>query len=82
MNRIKPEMKVAEVVDRHPETVPVFLDHDCPDMRTGIFRIMSRIMSVRAAAWIHGIPIDELIQELNRAATPEGTADGHFGDED
>lgn len=30
MKRIEPEMRVATVVDRHPETVSVFLDYDCP----------------------------------------------------
>lgn len=65
MDRIEPQMKVAEVVDRYPETVEVFLGHDCPDMRTGLFRVMSHVMSVQWAAWIHGIPLDELVRDLN-----------------
>lgn len=65
MNRIRPDSKVAEVIERYPETVEVFLDYDCPDMRTGFFRIMASIMSVRAAAWVHGIPLEELVKELN-----------------
>lgn len=76
MDLIEPKMNVAEVVDRYPETVEVFLRHDCPDMRRGLFRIMSRIMSVRAAAWIHGIPLEELMQELNEVAKQGGAAAG------
>lgn len=30
MDRIEPDRKVADVVDRHPETVEVFLRHECP----------------------------------------------------
>jgi len=53
MDRIDPQMKA---VDRHPETVDVFLRHECPDVRSGLFRWRAPIMSVRWAAWIHGIP--------------------------
>lgn len=72
MDRIDPETKVADVVDRYPETVDVFLRHDCPDMRTGLFRAMSHVMSVRWAAWVHGIPLEELIRDLNDAAGDTG----------
>lgn len=68
MGPVEPQMKVAEVVDRYPKTVEVFPRHDCPDMRKGLFRAMSHIMSVRAAAWVHDIPLEELMQELNEAA--------------
>lgn len=68
MNRIRPEMKVAEVIDRHPETVEIFFEYDCPDMRGGFFRMMASIMSVRAAAWMHGIPLEDLLRDLNEAA--------------
>lgn len=81
MKRIEPEMRVATVVDRHPETVSVFLDYDCPDMRTGFFRLMSRMMSIRAAAWVHGIPVDELVRKLNKVAAPNGIAGGESEDE-
>lgn len=67
MDRIEPDMKVADVVDRHPETVEVFLRHECPDMRKGLFRVMSHIMSIRWAAWVHGIPLGQLVRELNNA---------------
>lgn len=65
MDPITPDMKVAEVIDRHPQTVDVFLAHGCPDMRGGLFRYMARLMSVRNAARIHRIPLDELMAHLN-----------------
>lgn len=79
MNRIDPQMKVADVVDRHPETVEVFRRRDCPDMRKGIFRMMARIMNVRWAAWVHGIPLEELIRDLNEAAADQGHSPNQTG---
>jgi hypothetical protein len=67
MDRIDPQMKVADAVDRHPETVDGFLRHECPDVRSGLFRSRAQIMSVRGAVWIHGIPRGTLIRELNDA---------------
>ncbi len=69
--RITLDTKVAEVVDRHPGTVDVFLRHDCPDMRTGFFHFMARIMSVRNAARVHGIDPEELVADLNEAVEIE-----------
>lgn len=73
MDRIEPHTKVADVVDHYPETVDVFLRHDCPDMRKGLFRMMSHVMSVRWAAWVHGIPLEDLIQDLNETAGDNGS---------
>ena len=70
MERIKPEMKVAYVVQSRPETADVFTAYGCPDMRRGFFRVMSRIMSVRNAARIHRLPLEKLVADLNRAGTP------------
>lgn len=65
--KISAEMKVSGVVKRHPETIEAFLGHGCPDMRKGIFPIMARLMSIRRAAWIHKIPLEELLRDLNEA---------------
>ena len=62
---ITPEMKVADVIHRYPQTFDVFRAHGCPDMRKGIFALSARIMKIRWAAKIHKIPVDELMQELN-----------------
>ncbi len=61
---ITPSQKVAELLDRHPQTYQIFRKHGCPDMRDGFFSLMARIMSIRNAARIHQIPLDELLEEL------------------
>jgi hypothetical protein len=64
--KITEQMKVFEVLARYPDTSAVFQKRGCPDMRAGFFRFMSRLMSVRRAAWVHRIPLDELLRELNQ----------------
>lgn len=68
MPEITGDMKVAEVITRWPETIDVFLGHGCPDMSSGLFRFMARIMSVRRAARVHRIELDSLLADLNAAA--------------
>jgi hypothetical protein len=60
-------MRVHDVLRRHPQTAEVFLLHGCPDMRQGFFAVMARIMRVRWAARVHGIPCDRLVADLNAA---------------
>ncbi len=67
---ITPNQKVAELLDRYPQTYQVFRKHGCPDMRDGFFSLMARIMSIRNAARIHRIPLDELIEDLEKATLP------------
>jgi len=68
MEDITGDMKVAEVLRRCPETVEVFLDRGCPDMRRGFFSFMARLMSVRNAARIHKIELGPLLADLNNVA--------------
>ncbi len=65
--RITADMKVAEVVKTYPETVEVFLKRGCPDMRKGVIKLMAKIMSVKGAARMHRIPLEELMRDLNAA---------------
>lgn len=67
MTSITSDMKVADVIEERPKTVDVFLDYGCPDMRDGLFSMMARIMSVRSAARIHGLPLESLLEDLNSA---------------
>lgn len=76
MNTITPDMKVADVVERHPQTVDVFLSYGCPDMRGGFFGLMARIMSVRSAARVHRIPLDALVADLNGSITEAAGREG------
>jgi len=68
MEEITGKMKVAEVLQRCPVTVDVFLARGCPDMRRGFFNLMARLMSVRSAARIHKIELGPLLEDLNKAA--------------
>lgn len=66
MEEITGNMKVADVLRRCPETVGVFLEHGCPDMRSGFFRLMAHLMSVRNAARVHRIALEPLLADLNK----------------
>lgn len=68
MEQITGDMKVAQVLQRWPGTVEVFLGCGCPDMRRGFFKLMARIMSVRNAARIHKIELTPLLEDLNKVA--------------
>ena len=74
MPPITGDMKVADVIARWPATVEVFLGRGCPDMRGGLFGMMARVMSVRSAARVHGIPLAPLLEDLNEVSTPPGGA--------
>lgn len=71
MESVDPKQKVAELLERHPQTYHVFRKYGCPDMRDGFFSLMARIMSIRNAAFIHRIPLENLITDLEQS-----TADG------
>lgn len=71
MQFIDPDQKVADLIEARPQAFRVFQDHGCPDMREGFFSLMARIMSVRNAARIHRIPLDELTEDLRVAIEEE-----------
>lgn len=66
---ITADMRVWTVFQRYPQTIDVFLQHGCPDMRKGIFPFMARAMKVRWAARVHKIPLAVLMHDLNAAVT-------------
>lgn len=68
MQEITGDMKVAEVLSRCPGTLEVFLGRGCPDMRSGFFNLMARLMSVRNAARIHKLELAPLLRDLNNVA--------------
>ena len=68
MAEITGDMKVAEVIRRWPMTVDVFLGRGCPDMRSGFFSVMARLMSVRNAARMHKLDLQPLLDHLNKVA--------------
>lgn len=68
---ITPKQKVAELLDRHPQTYKVFRKYGCPDMRDGFFSLMAHIMSIRNAARIHRIPLNDLMDDLEKAISAD-----------
>lgn len=64
---IRSNQKVADILKHHPQTYHVFRRHGCPDMRSGFFSLMAQIMSIRNAARIHRIPVDQLLSELQES---------------
>lgn len=70
---ITPNRKVADLLDQHPKTYQVFRKYGCPDMRDGFFSLMARIMSVRNAARIHRIPLEDLLEDLETVISEQTT---------
>ena len=64
---ITKEMPIGDVVKSHPETVPVFMQHGlhCIGCAVAAFE------SIEEGAVAHGIDIEALIQDLNKAADAE-----------
>ena len=60
--------RVWSILTSWPSTYDVFRRHGCPDMRQGIFAITARIMPLHWAAWMHRVPLDQLLAELNACA--------------
>jgi hypothetical protein len=46
----------------------VFQRYGCPDIRKGIFPLLSRFMKIKWAARIHNTPLDALMRDLNAVA--------------
>ncbi|HNR96289.1 MAG: hypothetical protein BWY10_01582 [Chloroflexi bacterium ADurb.Bin180] len=63
---ITKDMPIGEVVQKHPETVPVFLAHGLMCFGCAI----ARFENVEQGALAHGINVDALIKDLNAAVQP------------
>ena len=64
---ITKEMSIGEVVQKHPETVKVFLGH-------GLLCIScaaARFESILQGAVAHGIDVEQLVTDLNAAVGQE-----------
>lgn len=57
------EMTIAEVVQKYPQTVPVFLAHGLMCFGCAI----ARFESIEQGAMAHGIDVDALMKDLNAA---------------
>jgi hybrid cluster-associated redox disulfide protein len=65
------DMSIAEVVQKYPQTVPVFLAHGLMCFGCAV----ARFENVEQGALAHGIDVDALMKDLN-AAVAEQPAEG------
>ncbi len=59
------DMPIAEVVQKYPQTVPVFLAHGLMCFGCAI----ARFENIEQGAAAHGIEVDALMADLNKAAS-------------
>ena len=59
-------MPIGEVVQKHPETVPVFLAHGLMCFGCAI----ARFENIEQGAQAHGIDVEALVKDLNAAVQP------------
>ncbi len=61
------DMTIAEVVQKYPQTVPVFLAHGLMCFGCAV----ARFENVEQGAQAHGIDVDALMKDLNAAASEQ-----------
>ena len=60
---ITPDMPIGDVVRKYPDTVNVFLSHGLMCVGCAV----ARFESIRQGAQAHGIDVDTLVEDLNKA---------------
>jgi len=60
---IMPDMPIGDVVRKYPDTVNVFLSHGLMCVGCAV----ARFESIRQGAQAHGIDVDALVEDLNKA---------------
>lgn len=63
MVAITKEMSITEVVSKYPQTVPVFMEHGMGCLGCAA----ARFENIEQGARAHGIDVDRLISDLNKA---------------
>ena len=63
MKKITKQIKIEEVIKEHPETAEIFAKHGFHCI--GCFA--ASFESIEQGAEAHGIDVDELVEELNKA---------------
>jgi hybrid cluster-associated redox disulfide protein len=61
---ITADMSIIEVVQKHPETVHVFMRHGLGCIGCAL----ARFENIRQGAEAHGIDVDALVKDLNQSA--------------
>jgi len=62
---ITKEMSIEKVVQKHPETVPVFMQHGLGCLGCAL----ARFENIAQGAMAHGIDIDALMKALNEVVS-------------
>ena len=62
---ITKDMSIGQVVEKHPETVPVFLQHGLACLGCAF----ARFENIEQGAVAHGIDVEALMQALNEVAS-------------
>jgi hybrid cluster-associated redox disulfide protein len=68
---ITKNLPIGEVVQKHPETVPVFLEHGLMCFGCAI----ARFENIEQGAIAHGIDVEALVKDLNAAVAAPAGAD-------
>lgn len=67
---ISRDMTIAEVVNKYPQTVPVFLAHGLMCFGCAV----ARFENVEQGALAHGIDVEALMKDLNAAVSEESAS--------
>ncbi len=66
-DKITRDMAIADVVEKYPQTVPVFLAHGLMCFGCAI----ARFENIEQGATAHGIDVDALMKDLNAAVSEQ-----------
>ncbi len=64
-DKITRDMNIREVIERYPETIPVFIKHNIGCIGC----IAASFESIKDIAVVHGIDVESFVEELNAAIT-------------
>lgn len=65
--KITKEMNVRKVLVRHPQTLEVFIRRGFTPMKNPVLRfVLTRLVTIEQAARKHGLPLEPLLEDLNR----------------
>ncbi len=67
---ITADMKIGDVVNRHPETIQVFLRHGLACVGCAV----AQFENIQQGATAHGINVDALMKDLNDTAAAQQAA--------
>lgn len=72
---ITADMMVADVIDKYPETLEVFLKHGFAQLANPVLRkTMAKMITIEKATQIHPMDVNMLLEELNTAVHEKSLA--------